>query len=386
MALPATAFDAEKIAQGIVSWAEIESPTHHIEGVNRMMDVAAHDLQDLGGTVERLPGTDGFGDVVLSRFPSAANPDQPGILVLGHMDTVHEVGTLANKLPIRRDGDQLFGPGVLDMKGGNRIAIEAFAAMRHAGIQPPLPVTFMFTPDEEVGSPSSRQRIEAEAAKHSYVLVPEPLRPWGDVVTGRHAVQRFWVRVHGKPAHAGLQKAQGRSAIAKMADIIARIEALNDYGRETTYAVGTVRGGTFVNVVTTLCEAQVLCVAPNNGLLGEVQSNMAALAGEEDGVRIEVEAGLLRPVAEPHAKTMALYDHARRLASAMGIELGHCQSGGGSDGNFTGALGIATLDGLGVGGTNAHTFNEHLLISTLVPQCRLMAGLFETLEPPAPQM
>ena len=108
---------------------------------------------------------------------------------------------------------------------------------------------------------------------------------------------------------------------------------------------------------------------------------MAALAEEEDGVRVEVEAGLLRPVAEPHQKTMALYEHARKLAAGMGVKLGHCQSGGGSDGNFTGALGIATLDGIGVGGTNAHTFDEHLMVSTLVPQCRLFAGLLETLKP-----
>ncbi|MGI9514268.1 MAG: M20/M25/M40 family metallo-hydrolase, partial [Anderseniella sp.] len=136
MALPPTAFDAEKIVQGIVKWAEIESPTHHTEGVNRMMDMAVQDMEGLGGAVERLPGIDGFGDVVLSRFPSVADPDQPGILVLGHVDTVHDVGTLADKLPIRRDGDQLFGPGVLDMKGGNRIAIEAFMALQNADIGP----------------------------------------------------------------------------------------------------------------------------------------------------------------------------------------------------------------------------------------------------------
>ncbi len=379
MALPEAAFDTEKIAQGIAKWAEVESPTHHTDGVNRMMDLAGRELRTLGGDVERLPGIDGFGDVVVSRFPSVEQPDQPGILVLGHMDTVHEVGTLASRLPIRRDGDKLLGPGVLDMKGGNRLAIEAFTALLNADIQPQLPVTFMFTPDEEVGSPSSRKRIEAEAVKHKYVLVPEPLRPWGDVVTGRHAVQRFWVRVHGQPAHAGLSKTQGRSAILKMAEVIGRIEAMNDYDKATTYSVGTVHGGVFVNVVTTLCEAQVLCVAPTDELLLEVQSNMAALAGEEDGVRIEIEEGLLRPVAKPHEETMALYNHAHQLAAALGIELGHCQSAGGSDGNFTGALGIATLDGLGVGGSNAHTFNEHLLISSLVPQCRLLAGLLETL-------
>lgn len=380
MTLPETAFDTDKIAQGIVNWAEVESPTHHVAGVNRMMDLAASEMQDLGGEIDRIPGTGGFGDIVTARFSSSGDPDQPGILVMSHLDTVHVVGTLANKLRIRRDGNRLYGPGVLDMKGGARLAIEALRALRHLGVQPTLPITYIFTPDEEVGSPSSRSRIEAEAVKHKYVLVPEPLRPWGDVVTGRHAVQRFWVRVHGQPAHAGLQKDKGRSAIAKMAELITRIEALNDYDKGTTYAVGTVHGGVFVNVVTTLCEAQVLCVAPNHELLREVQSNMQSMAGEEDGVRVQIEPGLLRPMAEPHDKTMALYNHARKLASKTGVKLGHCQSGGGSDGNFTGALGIATLDGLGVCGTNAHTFEEHLLLSSLAPQCRLMAGLLQTLK------
>ena len=344
------------------------------------MDFAEADMRALGGRTERLAGLGGFGDVVIGRFPDTRGESEGGILLLSHLDTVHEVGTLKSRLQIRREGDLLFGPGVLDMKGGARLGIEAFKVLTQNDRKPNLPVTFMFTPDEEVGTPSARKRIETEALKQKYVLVAEPLRPWGDIVTGRHAVQRFWVRTFGQPSHAGLMKKDGRSAITKMADVIQRIEAMNNYENETTYAVGTVHGGSFVNVVAIMCEAEVLCVAPNDALLKEVRSNLAGLENEEDGVRIEIEPGLCRPVAKPHDKTMALYTIAEKLAGEIGIELGHCQSAGGSDGNFTGALGVATLDGLGVAGDGAHTFNEHLKISSLVPRCRLLAGLIDTLD------
>ncbi len=381
MTLPETAFDADTILQGIKTWGSVESPTHHTDGVNAMMDLAESAMGEIGADVERLPGLDGFGDAVVGRIAGPAGGNAPGILVLSHLDTVHGLGTLGDKLPIRVEGDRLYGPGVLDMKGGARLGIEAYKALRNAGQSPKLPVTFMYTPDEEIGSPSARTRIEAEAEKHRYILVPEPLRPNGDVVTGRHAIQRFWVRCHGQPSHAGsAAKRQGRSAISVMARMIEKIESLNDYDREMTYAVGTINGGTFVNVVPILCEAQVLCVAPTNEILAEVRANMLELAGEYDGVEFAVEQSYVRPVARPHEGTMALYDVARGLAADMGIELGHCQSGGGSDGNFTGALGLATLDGLGVAGAGAHTFDEHLLISSLVPRCRLLAALLETLD------
>lgn len=378
--LDESAFDAEEILEGIIGWAKVESPTYETPRVNAMMDLAEEALEGLDAQTSRLPGIDGFGDVVIGKLTGDHKETDPGILILSHLDTVHETGTLDELLPIRRDGDRVYGPGILDMKGGARLGVEAMRALKRENISPKLPVTYMFTPDEEVGSPSSRERIEEEAKKHKYILVPEPLRPWGDVVTGRHAIQRFIVRVHGKPSHAGLTKAQGRSAIAKMAELIAQIEAMTDYDRGTTYSVGTVHGGTFVNVVAIMCEAQVLCVAPNDELLEEVRGRMSALAGDEDGIRIEIVQGVDRPVATPHEKTMQLYETARGLAEGMGLEFGHCQSGGGSDGNFTGALGLATLDGLGVGGKGAHTFEEHLLVSSLVPRCRLLAGLLETLE------
>ncbi len=379
MALRPDAFDTQSILDGIISWVKIESPTHHVQGVNQMMDLAYAAMIDLGAETDRLDGLDGYGDVVIGHLAGRDGCNEPGILVLSHLDTVHAVGTISKTLPIRCEGDRAYGPGILDMKGGARLGIEAMKALQKSGIHPRLPITFMYTPDEEVGSPSARARIEAEASKHRYILVPEPLRPWGAVVTGRHAVQRFFVRTYGRPSHAGLTKAQGRSSIAQMSRIIARIEDLNDYDREVTYSVGTIRGGTFVNVVPVECVIEVLCIAPSDELLEEVRTNMAALTGEEDGVRIEVEASVLRPVAQPHEQTMALYEIAQKLAKDIGLELPHCQSGGGSDGNFTGALGLATLDGLGVGGQGAHTFNEHLLISSLVPRCRLLASLFAAL-------
>lgn len=373
-------FDAEEILDRIIKLVRVESPTHHIAGVNAVMDVVEDELNEMGAATERLPGLDGFGDVVTGRTQPGASTNDSGILVLSHLDTVHELGSTDGLLKIRRDGDKVYGPGILDMKGGAQLGLSAMRALQRAGVSPKLPVTFMFTPDEEVGTPSARARIETKAKAHKYILVLEPLRPWGDVVVGRHAIQRFIVRTHGSPSHAGFTKAQGRSAITKMAELIGRIEAMTDYDRGTTYSVGTLHGGTFVNVVAITCEAQVLCVAPSNELLEEVCANMKNFEGEEDGVRIEVERTLNRPVALPHEKTMQLYGFAKGLADEIGVTFGHCLSGGGSDGNFTGALGIATLDGLGVAGGGAHTFEEHLLVSSLVPRCRLLAGLLEHLE------
>ena len=375
-------FDTGAILDGILDWVRVESPTYHADGVNALMTKAAADMTALGASVTRAPGTEGFGDIVTARFNNDAAGSKPGILVTCHLDTVHTLGTLAEQLPIRHDGDQVFGPGIYDMKGGTRLAIEAMTAITAAGLAPNLPITYLFTPDEEIGSPTSRAAIEAEAQKHHYILVPEPLRPTGDVVVGRHAIQRFIVRTIGKPSHAGSTKRDGRSAIAQMARVIERIEAMNDYDRHVTYAVGTVHGGTFVNVVAIQCEAQVLCVAPTDDDLAELRRNMHAIAGEENGVRVEVEQTLVRPISHPHPGTMAPFDVAKGIAADLDIELTHCLSGGGSDGNFTGALGLPTLDGLGVAGAGAHTFNEHLLVSSLVPRCRILAELLMTLEAP----
>ena len=376
-------FDAEEILTGIVNWASIESPTYHAAGVNAVLDLAEREMTEMGGRVARSAGIRGFGDILTAGFPGGSHAEGAGILVLCHVDTVHTIGTLESRLPIRRDGDRLFGPGVLDMKGGGRLAIEAFKAIARANLKTRLPVTFMFTPDEEIGSPTSRQAIEAEAVKHHYVLVPEPLRPSGDVVVGRHAIQRFNVRTIGQPSHAGLNKRDSRSAIAEMARLIERIEALNDFDR-------------------------------GNDLLRRHRARWHLRQRRRDGVR---GAGAVRlprltkslpncarrcmpwparymacvsrssrrwcaPIAPPHPGTMALFDTAGSIAADLDITLTHCLSGGGSDGNFTGALGLPTLDGLGVAGAGAHTFGEHLLVPSLVPRTCILSELLLTLDSP----
>lgn len=372
-------FDAERSLAGIIDWVRVESPTVHVAGVNRMMDLAAAEMRELGGAIERVEGSGGFGDILLSRFGGTDATAAAGILILSHLDTVHLLGTLDERLPLRRDGDRHYGPGIYDMKGGCRIAIDALRIVRAGGAGPRLPVTFMFVPDEEVGSPSSRLRIEAEARRHKYVLVTEPCKN-GVVVTGRFGFLRYIITVHGRPAHAGANNRQGRSAIRAMAGIIERIEAMTDFERGMTFSVGKVEGGTFVNVMPIRCRAELLAVAPTDAIAAEIAERIEGLQGENDGIRIVVERGPVRPLWQANAATMTLYERARILAAEIGFELRHGAFGGGSDGNFTGALGCATLDGLGVDGSGAHTFEEHLLISSIVPRCRLFAELLRTLD------
>ena len=180
IALP---FDANEMLEGLRLWVETESPTFDASAVNRMMDVAQHDLAALGARVERIPGRMGLGDSVRATMPHP-RAGEGGILVLGHLDTVHPVGTLAS-LPFKREGNLCYGPGIMDMKGGNYVYLEAMRQILAAGIETPLPVTFLFTPDEEIGTPMARRLIEMEAARHQYILVPEPARPDGGAVIGR---------------------------------------------------------------------------------------------------------------------------------------------------------------------------------------------------------
>jgi glutamate carboxypeptidase len=369
-------FDADEMLDGLRAWVECESPTFDAAAVNRMMGLAARDLAKLGARIEIIPGRMGLGDCVRASFPHP-HRDTPGILIMGHMDTVHPVGTLA-QLPWRRDGERCFGPGILDMKGGNYLAVEAVRQLMRAGIETPLPVTVLFTSDEEIGSPSTRDLIEAEAARHRYVLVPEPGRENDGVVTGRYAIARFNLETIGRPSHAGATLAEGRSAVRAMARRILEIDEMTT--PDCTFSAGVVHGGQWVNCVPTTCRAEALSMAKRQADLDRGVERMLALAGTEDGVTFKVTRGVTRPVWEPDAATMALYETARGLARSMGYDLPHGSAGGGSDGNFTGPMGIATLDGLGVMGAAFHTLEEHIEIDSLVRRGRLVAGLLATLE------
>jgi glutamate carboxypeptidase len=364
-------FDAEHMLSGLKPWIECESPTYDAAAVNRMMDLAAYDLAGVA-TVERIPGRMGFGGSVRARLPHA-DAGKPGILISGHMDTVHPVGTL-EVLPFRREGDICYGPGIMDMKGGNYISVEAIRKLAQAGLQTPLPVTVLFTPDEEVGTPSTRELIEAEAARNKYVLVPEPARDDGGAVIGRYAIARFNLRTVGKPSHAGARLADGRSAIAAMARRILDIEAMT--GEDCTFSVGVIHAGQWVNCVSSHCEAQALTMAKTQQDLDDGVARLMNLAGESDGVEFQVTRGVTRPVWEPDQPgTMHMYEVARGIAKEIGFDLTAASAGGGSDGNFTGYMGIPTLDSIGVRGKGLHTLNEHIEVASLVERARLMAGL-----------
>ena len=368
-------FDPDAMLAGLREWVECESPTFDPAAVNRMMDIASRALVLAGARIERVAGRMGFGDCVRATFPHAT-PDAPGILLMGHLDTVHPVGTL-EKLPYRRDGNRAWGPGILDMKGGNYLALEAVRQLRRASLRTKLPITVLFTSDEEVGSPSTRDLIEAEAARHKYVLVPEPARPDGGVVTGRYAIARFNLEATGRPSHAGASLGAGRSAIREMARKLIEIEDMTT--ESCTFSVGVIHGGQWVNCVSTTCAGEALSMAKRQEDLDHGVAAMLALRGSSNEVQFRVTRGVTRPVWEPNARGMALYDKAREIARDLGYTISSQSSGGGSDGNFTGAMGIPTLDGLGVAGAGAHTLDEHIQIDSLAYRGKLMVGLLMAL-------
>lgn len=364
-------FDSDEMLARLRPWIECESPTWDAAAVSRMMDLAARDLTEAGATVEMIPATGGFGTSIRATFP---HPDQgrPGILVSGHMDTVHPVGTL-ERLPFRVQDGCAWGPGIMDMKGGNFVFLEAMRQIRRAGLNTPLPVTFLFTPDEEVGTPATRALIEDAARGQRAVLVPEPASADGGAVIGRYAIARFDLLTEGRPSHAGWALKDGRSAIAAMARRILQVEAMTT--EDCTFSVGVVHAGQWVNCVSSTCRAEVLSMAKTQDDLNRGVAAMMDLQGEENGVTFTVARGVTRPVWEPQPGTMALYGLARRLAAQIGFELSAGSAGGGSDGNFTGAMGVPTLDSIGVRGRGLHTLDEHIEIASLAERARLASGL-----------
>ena len=292
-----SAFSAAALLAELLDWVRVESPTYDAASVNRMLDLMAPRIGALGFTVERLAGRDGLGDILRCRLNHCG--DDGGILMIAHADTVHPVGTLAGQLPIRREGDKCYGPAIYDMKGGTVMALAALRAAIDAKAVK-LPVTLIVNPDEEIGSPTSRELIEAEAKRHRYVLIPEPAKgPRGEVTTGRHAFQRFFLTTHGRPAHSGWTNRDGRSAVRVMAQLIEELESRSDLDNGPTYAVSVVHGGRWVNCVPVTCSAQALCVSRDNATFAEIGRVMDGLVGVRSDVRIEGSAALCARCGPP---------------------------------------------------------------------------------------
>jgi glutamate carboxypeptidase len=367
-------FDSKAILDGIRRWVEMETPTEAPERVNLLASLVADGYRDLPASIERIAGRDGCGDHLVAR--SSWGQDRPGILVLSHLDTVHPLGFI-ERLPFRIEGDSAFGPGIYDMKGGAYLAYHAFRQLC-AGERSSLGVTQLYVSDEEIGSPTSRALIEAEGRKAKYVLVTEPARDGGKVVTGRKGVARFEVFIKGVPAHSGTRPQDGRSAIRELGNVIQTLEAMNDAKRGVTVNVGVVRGGTRSNVIAEEAYAEVDMRVPTIADSDELVPKILGLTSRTDGVSVKVTGGLNRPPYEKGNAGAALFEHAKTLAGELGIDLVDTATGGGSDGNFT-APHTATLDGLGVDGQGAHTHYEQLYISSIEPRARLLHRLYQTL-------
>lgn len=373
--MSANPFDPMTILDGIRRWVEIETPTEAPAQVNQLASVVADGYRDLPVSIERVAGHSGCGDHLVVR--SSWGQDAPGILILSHLDTVHPIGFIG-RLPFSIEGDSAFGPGIYDMKGGAYLAYHAFGQVCINGQRSPLGITQLYVSDEEIGSPTSRALIEAEGRKAKYVLVTEPARDGGKIVTGRKGVARFEIFVKGVASHAGTRPEDGRSAVRELANLIQTLEAMNDLKRGISINVGVVRGGTRPNVIPEEAYAEVDMRVPTIADADELVPKILNLKSSTEGVSIRVIGELNRPPYEKSNAGAALYEHARALAAEIGFDLVDSSTGGGSDGNFT-APHTATLDGLGVDGKGAHTDYEQLYISSIEPRGRLLQRLFQTL-------
>jgi glutamate carboxypeptidase len=369
-------FHTDTLLAGIRVWVEHESPTDAPDAVSALMAKVAAEAEAFGAGVRRIPGRDGFGDHLVVRSPWGAEGEK-GILVMSHLDTVHPLGSL-DRMPFRLEGGAAYGPGICDMKGGAYIAFSALREIVAEGRKTALPITHLFTSDEEVGSPTSAELIRSLAAQAKYVLVTEPAREGGKIVTARKGTARFEIRVRGRPAHSGARHEDGRSAIEELARQILILHSFTDYARGVTVNVGTIGGGTRANVVAEEAHALVDMRVPTPAIAEEMVAKVMGLRPVGPDVAVTVTGGLNRPPYEKLPGIAALFDHAKALAAEIGFDLQDLKTGGGSDGNFTADI-APTLDGLGVDGKGGHTDYEQIYIDSIVPRARLLRRLMETL-------
>lgn len=354
---------------------EIESPSDDREAVNRAADLVAGWARELGAEVTRHDGGS-FGDVVELRF-GAGLSGKP-VLLLGHLDTVFPMGTLAS-MPWREvqaeDGVRLQGPGVVDMKAGVMMALEAVAALRELNALN-RPVTLLLNPDEEVGSEVSRAHTERLARESAAVFVLEPAQGLA-YKTARKGVGYFELTVQGVASHAGVDFASGHSAVLEMARLVEEVSRWTEASQGRTVNVGVIAGGTRSNVVAAQCRAEVDVRVVTMDDAARVEQMFRDLRTQDPACTLHVEGGINRPPMERSAGTVALFQTAQRLAAEIGLDLQEAATGGGSDGNFTAALGVPTLDGMGAVGGGAHSPGEYVVAGHLVERTAMLAGMIQ---------
>ncbi|RMG56575.1 MAG: M20 family peptidase [Acidobacteria bacterium] len=348
---------------------EIESPSSEPDAINRLAGFLVDRFAPLSREVDRIP-VSGAGDLVRAR----TGRGEGAILVLGHMDTVWPLSTLRDR-PVRIEGEKLYGPGSFDMKGGLTVALFALKTLHALDLRPERSVTFLFTSLEEVGGRPYRHILEREARRCQSVLVLEPPLPGGAVKTARKGTARLILRVHGRSAHAGLAPEEGVNAIIELAHQLVRLASLNEWGEGLSVNVGVIRGGRRANVVPDRAEAEIDIRFSS---LEQGKRAIEAIGQFQpilDGAEIEVLGDLSVPPMERTEAIVSLYQRARAIAARLGFDLPEGAAGGASEGSYTAAWGIPTLDGLGPDGDGAHAAHEHVLIPSLAERTALLAAL-----------
>jgi glutamate carboxypeptidase len=353
---------------------ELESPSHDKAALDTLGRHLAAEFRRIGGRT-RIHSQKHAGDHLQVDLPGAGKP----ILILGHMDTVWNLGTLAS-MPFRVAKGRAFGPGSFDMKAGIVQAIYAIKALQELGGRLPRAITVLLVSDEEIGSHSSRPITEALAKKSAAVLVLEPSQgPRGALKTSRKGVGAYHVKVEGREAHSGLDSDKGASAILELARQLLVIEKFTDHKRRITVNPGVVRGGTRTNVVAGQATAEVDARVSQSKDSAYLDKKFRSLKPFDKRCRVETTGGIGRPPMERSKMGVALFTLARRLAKELGWEIEEASVGGGSDGNFTAALGIPTLDGLGAVGEGAHARHESVVIAEMPRRAALLARLIESI-------
>ena len=360
-----------EIVDAIREIVEIESPsydvTRSLEVVRWVESAAAAVPLDL--EIEKIPA-ENYGEHLLIRaFPGEGKQ----AMLLGHTDTVHPVGTKAQN-PTRIDEGRFYGCGIFDMKANIVLMLEVLRFFAASGLKPARPVTILLSCDEEVGSFTGRPFVEAEALRSEFCLVCEPSAA-GRVKTGRKGTGTFTIKAHGRPAHAGLEPEKGASAILELARQIDRLSTLNDPESGTTANVCTIKGGTTTNVIPEHAECTLDVRFTSIKEANRIEHEVGKITSFDDRVSLAVLGGINRHPLERTAGVVELYERARDLTAGFGYELGETQVGGGSDGNFVGALGVPVLDGLGIAGDGAHTLYEHILIDDIANRATLITLL-----------
>jgi len=353
----------------------VESPS---ADVDRNLMVAAglqRELELRGASVERHPGP-GYGEHLVARVEGKSGPGPP-LLVVGHMDTVWVVGTLA-RMPfaIEASNDRVCGPGTYDMKGGLAVAITALDLLSLVGCRPAGDLLFLITCDEELGSPTSRELIEEHARRARGALVLEPPVPGGAAKTRRKGAGWFRVNVRGRSAHAGIEPEAGASAVHELIRILEDIRLLADSDKGTTLNVGVIQGGMRANVVAELAHADVDLRFWDAAEADRVEWALRSMRVADPRCALAIEGGVNRGALEVTEASAELFARAREVAAAQGWDLAEGSTGGASDGNLSSAAGCPTLDGLGPDGGGAHSLDEHVRLSDIAPRIAFLAGMF----------